>query len=171
MQLHDDGASLLRRGKTAEAKVFLEAVAAAAEDFDDLPDEFRAVILARNRRKQAQVLQAEGEFTHAEAMLSELVRMEDFEDSANAPADLGLIRGGFRSLVSVLPRKTDAENQALTDSLSKVLGWDSIFCTSALVRVYSCLAASDARRRYSLPPFLMTAMNCLIAGESTLFFL
>jgi hypothetical protein len=109
---------LIRRGKSVEAKPFLDILEKNLVDSDDLPEEFKAYALPKTLRKKAQVLQLEGDFTLADSILSSLLQQEGIEDFANICADMGLIKGGFRSLQAILPRKEkEEENRALAHPL------------------------------------------------------
>lgn len=116
---HYDAATLLRRGKPAEASLFLEVVDSATEDPRGFPEGFCPWIRMQNDRKRAQALQLKGEFAGAEHILEGLVKEEDFDDGPSALADLGLIRGGFRSLQAILPRREQEKSASLRDSLAK----------------------------------------------------
>jgi len=116
---HCDAATLLRRGKPAEASLFLEVVDSATEDATAFPEGFCSWIRMQNDRKRAQALQLKGEFAGAEHILEELVKKEGFDDGPSALGDLGLIRGGFRSLQAILPRREQEKSAPLHDSLAK----------------------------------------------------
>jgi len=116
---HEDAAQLVRTGHWAEANPLLEAISSALDD-DDLPDGFTTFLRPRNDRKRAQSLQLRGELTRATEVLEALPFDEkSFDDAANALADLGLIRGGFRSLPAVLPTGTREEAYERAASLRR----------------------------------------------------
>lgn len=120
IQAHYDAASFLRGGKPSEALLLLDVVDnAVSEDRNkDLPDGFAEWIAPFNQRKRAQAFQLLGDFTSAEEILRPLAKLEKFEDSANAIADLGLIKGAFRSLDAILPRTDERKSIGIRDSLS-----------------------------------------------------
>ncbi len=120
IQAHYDAASLLRGGKPSEALLLLDVVDnSVAEDSNkDLPDGFVEWIAPFNQRKRAQAFQLLGDFTSAEEILCPLAQLEEFEDSANALADLALIKGAFRSLDAILPRSDMKKSLGIRDSLS-----------------------------------------------------
>lgn len=119
IQSHEDAASLLRSGSPSEALPLLDVVdsAIAGDHNKELPERFAAWIVPLNQRKRAQALQLLGDFTGAEEILRPLVQLAEFEDSANALADLALIKGAFRSLDAILPTGDEKKNIGIRDSL------------------------------------------------------
>jgi len=118
LEMYGDAASLLRKGKSAEANVLLQAMGDALLDRTDLDPDLRENLRLVIVRKKAQAHQLQGNFTVASSMLKEILGGGQFFDAANASADLGLIEGGFRSLAAVLPGKDEATQQARFDALT-----------------------------------------------------
>ena len=90
------GNILLLRGEHQEAKGYLEAVASVVEKKGENFDEMFPFSV---RRKQAQIFQHRGEFSKAENILKEIVNAGKLMTLNNTEADLGLIKGNFKSYV------------------------------------------------------------------------
>lgn len=118
VKVYEDAASLLRRGSSSEAGLLLEVMAQILINAQFLDkafiDRYRPLIC----RKRGQALQLEGNFSEARTRLESCVDSLESEDAANTLADLGLIAGGFRSLVSVLPRKDETAVPGMYESLA-----------------------------------------------------
>ncbi len=98
------GADLIRRGRVSQARSLLSKLRKAAQEMS-APKQF----VAELDRRLAQCHQATGEFSRAEQLLEPLT--EDEELGPRIYADIGLVKGGFRSLSEVTPprRADDAE--------------------------------------------------------------
>lgn len=125
---HYEGARLLRRGNAAEADLLFEVVEDLISDVANaLPDNeeegqcFAADLMVENGRKRAQVLQLYGDFDEALRRLESLQKVPGLTDRSGASilADIGLIKGGFRSIASVVPQAAEEHRQALVTALAK----------------------------------------------------
>lgn len=116
-QIHYDASASVRRGNIAEAEWFLNFVDRVLRTSTRLPVEFVKLFLPQNDRKRAQVLQLKGKFDQAEALLKPLSESGELGDAGNALCDRALIRGGFRSLVAVLPRREVESGVVIADAL------------------------------------------------------
>jgi hypothetical protein len=126
---HYEGARLLRRGNAAEADMLFELVEELLPDPANEPpsdgkeerENFAANLLVDNGRKRAQVLQLQGDFDAALLRLGGLRQVPEpaARSGAGILADVGLIKGGFRSIANVLPKAAEEHRQALVDALAK----------------------------------------------------
>ena len=126
---HYEGARLLRRGNAAEADMLFELVEELLPDptngplADDTEEKetLAANLLVDNGRKRAQVLQLQGDFDEALQRLNALLKVPALVERSGAGilADVGLIKGGFRSIANVLPKAAEEHKQALVDALAK----------------------------------------------------
>lgn len=118
-QVYEDAASLLRRGPSSEAGLLLEVVEQILNSQCPLDPAFIKEYQPLISRKRGQALQLEGDFTQAADLLGRVVDVVQPEDAANTLADLGLIAGGFRSLLSILPRDDESTVVGMCESLSQ----------------------------------------------------
>lgn len=117
--MQDDGAALLRRGRAAEAQLLLEFVDEILKRDTAFDTETKKLLEPRNMRKRAQVMQAQGNFDAAREILEKLLVGSDVPDAGNAQTDFGLIKGGFRSLTSILPPREKGSVPARRDALER----------------------------------------------------
>lgn len=158
IEVHEDAASLVRRGQWVEAEGFLNFLDELVRNAKALPRGFPDYFLPRNERKRAQVLQLKGDLAGAEAVLKSLAMIETLEDRGNVIADIGLIRAGVRSLAAVLPTKDEPAGLAIADAMLREREWfekatvecpdtaaNANFCLGliAVLRNESAQAASD----------------------------
>lgn len=117
-KMQEDASAMLRKGQAAEANILLDAIRQALED-SELAENLADILRPLNQRKRAQALQLLGEFREAEQLLEDLLRQPESPDAPNARADMGLIRGGFRSLNAILPPANPAAADERRAALSR----------------------------------------------------
>ena len=115
---------LLRADRASEAKALFDRLASVRNELAEGPAETE--LFSDVQRRQAHCLQRTGEFQNAERVLTGLLS----QDPAPAPdiqamifADLGLIEGGFRSLVDVKLPATEKKRDTFYAALSRGRGY------------------------------------------------
>lgn len=120
-RLHEHAATLLRRGQSAEALALLAFVRDRLLDVRQLNDGFVEWLRPFNDRKIAQAYQSQGSLSAAEEILEGVIHNEHFDSKGNATTDLALIKGGFRTLASILPDSDREAAMSTLDGLEKSL--------------------------------------------------
>ena len=114
--LLQEGKALVSKGQPSEALLLLTSIN-EENDCDDMDPRFVSWLIPQIKRKIGQAHQLQGNFLEATSGLQKALETEQFLNRWNAVADLGLIRGGFRSLSETLPGGEEAQDQSLRQAL------------------------------------------------------
>lgn len=114
---YESAADLIRRGNAADAVPLLEILFAHLRRTSSLGEDFVNGASASCLRKLGQAHLRTGNFPLAKQLLSQVIELSEFPESANACADLGLAEAGFRSLDFILPKEDQASNETTVRAL------------------------------------------------------
>lgn len=113
------GCEFLDVGNTGRAMACFElANAVLSKAKANWPREVVRSGLMMTVRRMAQTRQAEGDFAAASEMFQQALEKGDFDEAPNALCDLGLIKGGFRTLLSAMPSSEESACRAIIESLT-----------------------------------------------------
>jgi hypothetical protein len=117
IDVHEKASTLLRTGGAETSGNFFDLLNRLVSDEDDFRADFREYFLPRNNRRRAQVQMLRGEFPAASRLLQPLVDSPDESLSAEASADLALVKSSFRSFQSLYPMPTEDDAKAKARAL------------------------------------------------------
>lgn len=120
-EIEGHGTMRLQKSDTSSAAQCFDIVIEGLEKLDSkIPKEIRDTIYKSIKRKKAQILQVEGNFDGASKMLEQVLESKDFGESPYIYSDLGLIKGKFKSLFSLLNQlKKEDQLSSTMEALKK----------------------------------------------------